>query len=213
MNTLLFEESNLLGKILVFSLLVAILYEAYNLVIIIGILLLCMIIFYRYGGEITEDIPDNVMLSPASGFVTRITEKDGYLYISIFLTFFDRHYQLYPMNGQVIKQVYDDTGKFAIVNDAHKSQDNEKKITWLKSNYKNTVVKITQIAGFFPRRISTVDKLGKNVKAGEYLGMIKFGSRVDLLFKISDKKYKTNIKENSYVNVGQKILEFINISN
>jgi len=67
------------------------------------------------------------------------------------------------------------------------------------------VVKVTQIAGFLPRRITSENKV--NVKAGEYLGMIKFGSRVDLMFpmKVGDTEFKRRVIVGNKLNIGDII--------
>ena len=68
-------------------------------------------------------------------------------------------------------------------------------------------VKVTQIAGFFPRRIVSTKEVNEKVMAGEYLGMIKFGSRVDLEFDGDISKIL--IKENQKINIGDMIYSFI----
>ena len=70
----------------------------------------------------------------------------------------------------------------------------------------NKILKITQIAGFFPRRIVSSKKTPEEVMAGEYLGMIKFGSRIDLEFEgnISD----IFIKEGQSISIGEFLYSY-----
>ena len=64
-------------------------------------------------------------------------------------------------------------------------------------------IKITQIAGFFPRRIVSSEKVDTKIFAGEYLGMIKFGSRVDIEFEGDISQIK--IKNGQKINIGDII--------
>jgi phosphatidylserine decarboxylase len=137
--------------------------------------------------------------------VTYLEQKDNKINISIYLNILNNHTQIYPVNGVLLKTIYDKTGKFELANDIRKSRFNEKKIHTIKME-NGGEVKITQIAGFFPRRIVSTKKVNEKVMAGEYLGMIKFGSRVDLEFEgdIS----KVMIKEGQMVNIGDMIYSY-----
>jgi phosphatidylserine decarboxylase len=198
LTTLLYKESLEIG---IFFTALPIILNKYNspYTNIAVVILICLIIFYRYT-PFNKRVKDNVMISPAQGVITNVNRiKDKY-FISIFLSVFDEHFQIYPINGEVIDRKYDKTGKFNLVISADKSRDNEKKIHKLKTKYGNILV--TQIAGFLPRRINSDKKLGR-VQAGEYLGIIKFGSRVDLLFPTN--KFKLNIKKGQHINIGDLI--------
>jgi len=144
-------------------------------------ILIVLMIFYRYTQYIIEH-NDNIIVSPAQGKITNIMALDNdRVLVSVFLSVFNNHTQIYPVNGTVIKRVYDDTGQFNIVIDRYKSRDNEKKIHTIKMK-NNNIVEVIQIAGFLPRRIASSNVVPLDVNAGDYLGMIKFGSRVDLIF-------------------------------
>lgn len=174
METLLFTESPLLSLIMLY---VACVNDGYIRVIFI-ILIIVFAIFYRYE-EYLNRFDSDTIISPAEGTIQYIEEDDDYYCLGIYLDIFNRHYQVYPANGKVIYRFYDRTGKFGLVNYGNKSRDNEKYIhKILLDNGK--VLQITQIAGFFPRVISSDDKINIKVKAGEYLGIIKLGSRVDI---------------------------------
>ena len=178
-TTLLFKESPLIG--LFFILLIIYLFITKKNTIIPLIILIALMIFYRYK-KYTIEYNDNIIVSPAEGKITNIMLlSNNRILVSVFLSVFNNHTQIYPVNGKVIKRSYDDTGQFDIVIDRYKSRDNEKKIHTIAMK-NNNIVKVVQIAGFLPRRIASSDVVPLDVEAGDYLGMIKFGSRVDLIF-------------------------------
>ena len=179
-TTLLYKESPFIG--LFFLLLTIYLFITKNKYRIVSLMILIVLmIFYRYTQYIIEH-NDNIIVSPAQGKITNIMALDNdRVLVSVFLSVFNNHTQIYPVNGTVIKRVYDDTGQFNIVIDRYKSRDNEKKIHTIKMK-NNNIVEVIQIAGFLPRRIASSNVVPLDVNAGEYLGMIKFGSRVDLIF-------------------------------
>lgn len=203
-TTLLFNESPLLSSILVLCLVVSFICRLYIIFVLLLLILIFVCIFYRYKPH-TKRYDDNVIISPANGTVTSVETKNNKINMSIYINFFNNHTQIYPVNGLLLKKIYDNTGKFELANDIRKSRFNEKKIHTIKM--KNGEVKVTQIAGFFPRRIVSRKEENEKVMAGEYLGMIKFGSRVDLEFEgdIS----KVMIKEGQMVNIGDMIYSFI----
>ena len=203
-TTLLFKESPFIG--LFFILLTIYLLIIKNKYIIIPFLILiALMIFYRYK-KYTIEYNDNIIVSPAEGKITNIMElSNNRILVSIFLSVFDNHTQIYPVNGKVIKRVYDDTGQFGIVIDRYKSRDNEKKIHTIRMK-NNNIVKVVQIAGFLPRRIVSSDVVPLDVEAGEYLGMIKFGSRVDLIFMGDINKLLVTLNNN--IKIGDVIYKY-----
>ena len=193
-TTLLFNESPIIS-IIVVGAIAAMAKCKSNVGIVVFMLILVMLMaFYRYEPH-GRQYDNNTIVSPASGLVTYAKQRGKLIHISIYLNVFNNHTQIYPVNGVVVDRVYDETGKFDLVNDMDKSRDNEKKIHTIKMK-NNNFVKITQIAGFFPRRIVSSNKVPECVMAGAYLGMIKFGSRVDLVFPgdISKLRIKCNDK-------------------
>jgi phosphatidylserine decarboxylase len=203
-RTLLYKESLYIG--LFFTFLTIYLFIIKNKYKIIPfIILIILMIFYRYKNYTTE-YDDNMIVSPAEGKITNIMALDNNrVLVSIFLSVFNNHTQLYPVNGTVIKRVYDDTGQFNIVIDRYKSRNNEKKIHTIRMN-NNNIVEVIQIAGFLPRRIASSDVVPLDVKAGEYLGMIKFGSRVDLIFLGDINKLLVTLNDN--IKLGDIIYEY-----
>ena len=152
-----------------------------------------------------SDNNNNIIISPAYGKIYKIQKKEKYICISIILTIFDVHYQYVPCNGYIRKIIYDNNGIFNIILNNNKTRFNEKIIYEIES--KNGKIFVYQIAGFFFRRIVTYVKENTYVSKGDNLGLIKFGSRVDIC--IPSKKFNLNIKENQKIKGGQ-ILGYYN---
>lgn len=121
---------------------------------------------------------DSKILSPTFGTIQKIEKTNFHTKIKIFLSLFDPHYQYYPVNGQVI-QTEHKKGEFNPAYIMEKSDYNERFKTVIRSKF--GVVKIIQIAGQIARRIFNYSKLLHQVKQGDILGLIAFGSRVDII--------------------------------
>ena len=203
-TTLLFNESPLLSSIILLCLFASFICGLYIIFVLLLITLILLCIFYRYESH-NKRYDDNVIISPANGTVTYLEQKDNKINISIYLNILNNHTQIYPVNGILFKTIYDKTGKFELANNLRKSRFNEKKIHTIKM--KNGIeVKVTQIAGFFLRSIISSKEVNKKVMAGEYLGMIKFGSRVDLEFDGNISKIM--IKNGQKINIGDMIYTY-----
>lgn len=144
----------------------------------------------------------NKVFSPAYGRVMEIRERKDNIYIAIFLSPFDIHYQFIPINGEIIDYKYDNNGKFELAYNLNKSKYNEKTITKLKNM--RGIFYIYQIAGFLVRRIENYKKINDKVKTGQTLGLIHFGSRVDLI--VPKKDFILKIKKNQYLNGPDSII-------
>jgi phosphatidylserine decarboxylase len=127
---------------------------------------------------------DRLILAPADGKVVSIveTEEPAFLTgrscrLSIFMNVFDVHVNRYPSEGTVEYRHYN-PGKFGHAGSEKSSLDNEQSSVGL--NTSRGKVLIRQIAGLIARRIVTDHTVGTQVRQGDRLGMIRFGSRVDL---------------------------------
>ena len=149
------------------------------LIYILSALVAFLAYFYRYTHKKIVPVPNSYVISPSEGTIMAAEKKGDVYYIAIFLSPLDKHYQLYPCNCFTAERLYDATGKYEIAMNITKSKYNEKMIHLLQMS-NGAIVKLTQIAGFLPRRITSEKSLYKQRYAGEYLGMIEFGSRVDL---------------------------------
>lgn len=203
-TTLLFQESPEIVAIIIIFCVISVIYKFYFMFSLLVIILMIFVVLYRYKPH-NKRYDNNIIVSPAQGVVCYLEQKQQTIIVSIYLNFLNNHTQIYPVNGNVIKRIYDNTGKFALANNIKKSKYNEKKIHIIRMS-NNKLLKITQIAGFFVRKIVSSEKVPKKVLAGEYLGMIKFGSRVDLEFEgdITDIKIKNGQK----INIGDIIYSY-----
>jgi phosphatidylserine decarboxylase len=121
-----------------------------------------------------------VAVSPADGKVVAVvSEGDGLTRISIFLNIFDVHVNRSPVSGIITDFVYQ-KGKFLVASLEAASSDNEQTIITVRSK-DGTQVVFKQIAGLIARRIVFTKKQGDFVQAGERIGLIKFGSRMDVV--------------------------------
>jgi phosphatidylserine decarboxylase len=123
------------------------------------------------------------IVSPADGKVTGISvrEENGrkLTHISIFLNVFDVHVNRSPAGG-VIESIQYHKGKFRNAMDPACAEVNEQNVVTLRSDIGPVVMK--QIAGLLARRIVFTKKIGDTVQRGERVGLIKFGSRTDIIF-------------------------------
>ncbi|MFN4261224.1 MAG: phosphatidylserine decarboxylase family protein [Gemmataceae bacterium] len=131
------------------------------------------------------------LLSPADGKVTHIEEVDDAdfpngraLRISIFLSVFNVHVNRLPRSGQVAALRYFPGG---FLDARHPDCATRNEQLWLDMREPNgRLVRVKQIAGALARRIVCWSKLGETVQAGDRFGMIKFGSRTDVLIPAHD---------------------------
>jgi len=123
--------------------------------------------------------PGDVAVSPADGKVVSIgKEQSGQTRISIFLNIFDVHVNRAPVGGTV-KEVTYQRGKFLAAYQQEASVVNEMNTISVESDGSTVVFK--QIAGLIARRVICWKKPGDRVEKGERIGLIKFGSRADVL--------------------------------
>lgn len=122
----------------------------------------------------------SVAVSPADGKVIAIVqEPDGRNRISIFLNVFDVHVNRSPISGVVTDVTYQ-KGKFLVASVPAASSENEQSIITVRAA-DGTIVVFKQIAGLIARRIVCTKKAGDHVQVGERVGLIKFGSRCDVI--------------------------------
>src|SRR5580700_1674220 len=143
-----------------------------------------------------------VALSPADGRVMSVmAEADRQTRISIFLNIFDVHVNRSPITG-VIADVTYQRGRFLVASRGIASAENEQNIITIRAD-DGTVVVIKQIAGLIARRIICTKKVGDAVQAGERVGLIKFGSRVDVIF---GPEWRVEVSAGSRVSAGSSVL-------
>ncbi len=157
--------------------------------IVFGFIALFLLNFFRdphrLGSERHVDV-----LSPADGTVVQIKEvADGEIWpgltkqISIFMSVFDVHVNRAPITGRIVHYRYNPGRKIAAF--AEKSSlENEQNLVVIEDGH-GAIIAFKQIAGLLARRIVFDKKEGDGVVRGERVGMIKFGSRVDLFLQPS----------------------------
>jgi phosphatidylserine decarboxylase len=131
--------------------------------------------------EVSDD--EKLVVSPADGLVVVIKPielEDGNMgtLVSIFLSIFDVHVNRSPLAGSIVETNYRQ-GKFLIATRQRASFENEQNVITVQNQYARIVFK--QIAGLIARRIVFWKKKGDHVRLGERVGLIKFGSRVDII--------------------------------
>tara|TARA_B100000886_G_scaffold336950_1_gene296706 strand:+ start:37 stop:687 length:651 start_codon:yes stop_codon:yes gene_type:complete len=146
---------------------------------------------------------DNFLVSPADGLITDISERSGpeelrlenttYTKISIFMNVFNCHVNRVPSGGQ-IQEIYYKPGKFLNASLDKASEENERNYFKIKLNQSQEEIVLVQIAGLIARRIVCDVEQGQELKQGDRIGMIRFGSRVDLYFK--NKKVLAKLGQN-----------------
>jgi len=157
--------------------------------------------------ERTPPQEDNVVVSPADGRVLFVKEvldnkyiNDRAKQVSIFMSPLDVHINRIPINGKVEYVKYFN-GDFIAAFEDKASEKNERAEFGIMSKYGK--VFFTQVAGYIARRIIYKIKEGDEVKIGERFGMIKFGSRVDVV--ISD-NWEVEVKKDDRVVAGETVL-------
>ena len=151
-------------------------------------------------------IPDGqgVVVSPADGKVTLISQitQDGQprSRVSIFLNVFDVHVNRAPIGGKITALSYQ-KGKFGNAMSVGSSDANEQNVVTVNGDGQTVVFK--QIAGLLARRIVFHPRTGDNVERGQRVGLIKFGSRVDVVL---DEAVDIRVKVGDRVRGGSTIL-------
>ena len=182
--------------------------EGYKFLVIAGIITLILYSFSDFLGLISLVITiwvyyffrdperviindDNYLVSPADGEVIKVEEVNGpkelnlenkkFKKISIFMNVFDCHVNRTPCKGKIEEILYK-PGKFLNASLDKASEDNERNYYKIKDPHGNEII-IVQIAGLIARRIVCETNKNQDLKQGERIGMIRFGSRADVYFE------------------------------
>lgn len=181
---------------------------------ILGIIGFVLTIWVYYFFRDPERYPindDSFLVSPADGVVSLIANVRGpkelnmenteYQRVSVFMNVFNCHVNRVPVTGK-IDEIFYKPGKFIDASLDKASEDNERNLIKYSNNSGKTFA-IVQIAGLIARRIVCEVKEGQNLNQGDRIGIIRFGSRVDLYFE-SD--YKLLVKQGQTVVAGESLL-------
>lgn len=153
------------------------------------VVLTLIVRFFRVPIWRKTTLAEDAVLAPADGMVAanEVVMENEYFHderrqISIFMSIYDVHINFFPFDGEVTYYKYH-PGKFLVAFNPKSSSDNEHNTIVLKDK-KGREVLVRQIAGFVARRIVCDLQPGDEAVVGEELGMIRFGSRVDVFLPL-----------------------------
>lgn len=162
--------------------------------------------FFRDPERVIPQDPGSVV-SPADGKVTDVATVNlggrSQLRISIFLSVFDVHVNRSPIAGTITVTRYQ-KGQFLNAMNKLSAEQNEQNVVTMEGDGQTVVFK--QIAGLLARRIVFNPKTGDRLERGQRVGMIKFGSRVDVLL---DASARVNVKIGDRVKGGASVLAYL----
>ena len=180
------------------------LYFLSNFLGLVGLLLSVWVYYFFRDPERISINDDDYLTSPADGEVLMVHEVNGpkelnldskkFIKISIFMNVFDCHVNRTPCEGKISEILYK-PGKFLNASLDKASDDNERNYYKITNNKGEDII-VVQIAGLIARRIVCETSKDQQLKQGERIGMIRFGSRADIFFE----NYKPLVK------VGQKTI-------
>ncbi len=192
-------------KFLIIAVIITIiLYSLSGFLGLIGLVLTIWVYYFFRDPDrvIIED--DNYLVSPADGEILKVEEVDGpkelglenkkFNKISVFMNVFDCHVNRTPCAGKIEEILYK-PGKFFNASLDKASEDNERNYFKIKDIDGNDII-LVQIAGLVARRIICESNKDQELKQGDRIGMIRFGSRADIYYE----NYQPLVK------VGQKAI-------
>jgi phosphatidylserine decarboxylase len=175
-----------------------------NFLGLIGLVLTIWVYYFFRDPERVIINNDNYLVSPADGEVIKVEEVDGpkelglenkkFKKISVFMNVFDCHVNRTPCAGKIEEILYK-PGKFVNASLDKASEDNERNYFKIKDPHNNDII-VVQIAGLVARRIVCESNKDQELKQGDRIGMIRFGSRADIYYE----NYEPLVK------VGQKAI-------
>jgi len=178
---------------------------------VIGFILTIWVYYFFRDPERYPINDDSFLVSPADGVISLIVNVRGpkelnmenkeYQRVSVFMNVFNCHVNRVPITGK-IDEIFYKPGKFIDASLDKASEDNERNLIKYSNNSGKTFA-IVQIAGLVARRIVCEVKQGQNLNQGDRIGIIRFGSRVDLYF---DNDYKLLAKQGQTVVAGESLL-------
>jgi len=177
---------------------------------LVGLILTVWVYYFFRDPERFSIDDDNYLVSPADGVVLQVVETNGpkelnlenkkFKKISIFMNVFDCHVNRSPCTGKISEILYK-PGKFFNASFDKASEENERNYYKITDKHGEDVI-VVQIAGLIARRIVIETKLDQELNQGQKIGMIRFGSRVDIYFQ----NYISLIKENQKTIAGETLL-------
>lgn len=174
---------------------------------VIPILLAAFFLWFFRDPDRVIPSESGAVVSPADGKVTSVAtvkmNGETFKSISIFLNVFNVHVNRAPVSG-VIRDARYQAGKFLNAMNPASAEQNEQNTVTIEGEGQRVIFK--QIAGLLARRIVFTKKIGDSVRRGERVGLIKFGSRTDVLLDVSA---EVAVKVGDHVKGGSSILAFL----
>ena len=168
---------------------------------IIGIIIF-LIFFYRIP-DMQINMSKDILASPCSGKIIKIEDLNDSYKLYIFMSPLDAHLQIIPFDGKIIKHEFI-TGEKKLAYKIEEDNYRSRFLTHINTNY--GMIEIIQNTGVLARRIKNNLKLNDNVKKGDILGIIKFGSRVDITIP---KTFKLLKELNDTIFIGDSFAKLI----
>ncbi len=179
-------------------------YSFSNFLGLIGLVLTIWVYYFFRDPERVIIDDNNYLVSPADGEIIKVEEVDGpkelglenkkFNKISVFMNVFDCHVNRTPCAGKIEEILYK-PGAFVNASLDKASEDNERNYFKIKDTDNNDII-VVQIAGLVARRIVCESNKDQELKQGDRIGMIRFGSRADVYYE----NYQPLVK------VGQKAI-------
>ena len=196
--------------LVIFGLVTIILYFISSFLGLIGLVLTVWCYYFFRDPERVSINDENYLVSPADGLVLQVQESDGpkelnmedkkFTKVSIFMNVFDCHVNRTPCSGKVTEIIYK-PGKFLNASLDKASEDNERNYYKITNSNGEDII-IVQIAGLIARRIVSEVSESTELKQGDRIGMIRFGSRVDIYFE----NYTPLVKVNQKTIAGETLI-------
>tara|TARA_B100001121_G_scaffold275443_1_gene263946 strand:- start:321 stop:968 length:648 start_codon:yes stop_codon:yes gene_type:complete len=196
--------------IVIFVFVTIILYFIHGFLGFVGLVLSIWCYYFFRDPERISIGDENYLISPADGVVLQVFETNGpkelgledkkFTKVSIFMNVFDCHVNRIPCSGKITEILYK-PGKFINASLDKASEDNERNYYKLNNTFGEDII-VVQIAGLVARRIVTETSVDRELKQGDRIGMIRFGSRADLYFE----NYKPLIKVDQKMIAGETLI-------
>ena len=196
--------------IVIFGLVTIILYFISNFLGLVGLVLTIWCYYFFRDPERFPINDENYLVSPADGLILQVQDSDGpkelnmegkkFTKVSIFMNVFDCHVNRTPCSGKLTEMIYK-PGMFLNASLDKASEDNERKYYKITNSSGEDVI-VVQIAGLIARRIVSEVSENSELKQGEKIGMIRFGSRADIYFN----NYTPLVKINQKTIAGETLI-------
>ena len=198
-------------KFLVIAILITIfLYFFSSFLGLVSLVLTVWVYYFFRDPERVSINDDNYLVSPADGLVVQVHETEGpkelnleskkFTKVSIFMNVFDCHVNRTPCDGKISEILYK-PGKFLNASLDKASEDNERNYYKIINKQGENII-VVQIAGLIARRIVCESTKDQNLQQGDRIGMIRFGSKVDVYFE----NYTPLVKVNQKTIAGETLL-------